>query len=128
MKNMYYFLFSFIFLGFSQSYAQVEATETGGNQRSESVGIKLNLRKSAAAPSIIQTEDLRSLSRTGLTFQLVDADDKVVARGERRVKYNEKDGTVDVDLLGLPDAPKGRNYRMRVTRADKAVVTNVDLK
>lgn len=132
MKKMYFILFSLILLGLNQTNAQTrvpETVETGTNARAANVGIVVNVRRpNAPAPVIVQADDLKKISRSGLRFQLLDADGKVVARGEHRVKYNETDGKVDVDIVGLPEAPKGRNYRVRITDAKKAVVGTVDLK
>lgn len=133
MKTLYFLLFSFVFLGLSQSYAQgsMGGTPTpGGNQggNTSATGVSVNLRTSkTGAAKTLSIPSLAGMTRKGLRFQLLDSNGKAVAGGEKRIKYNEANGSVDVDVAGLPAAPKGKNYRMKVTGADNAV-TNVDLK
>lgn len=136
MKTLYFFLFSFVLLGLSQSYAQGAIgggnQQPGGNQGNNApaaAGVNVNLKSSkTAASKSISTDGLKMMSRKGLRFQLMDANGKAVKGAERRIKYSETTGNVDVDVVGLPAAPKGRNYRLRVTNADKTTTTDVDLK
>lgn len=134
MKTLYFFLFSFVFLGLSQSYAQGAmgggASKPGANQgtNAPASGLTVNLRtaKTGAAKAIM-ADALKTMTRKGLRFQLLDGNGKMVAGGDKRVKYNEANGDVTVDVVGLPAAPKGKNFRLKITGADNAI-TNVDLK
>ncbi len=132
MKTLYFFLFSFVLLGLSQSYAQGSiggASTTSGNQGTNTPdsGVSVNLRiaKTGAAKSV-SGPSLVGLTRKGMRFQLMDANGKPVVGGEKRIKYTESNGNVVVDIVGLP-APKGKNYRLKLTGADNAI-TEVDLK
>ncbi|MBK8956637.1 MAG: hypothetical protein IPM34_13940 [Saprospiraceae bacterium] len=134
MKTLYFFLFSFVLFGLTESFAQGSmgggATQPGGNQNAPAPnsGVSVSLRTSkSGAATTVNADNLKGLTRKGLRFQLLDSNGKAVVGGEKRIKYTESDGNVVVDIVGLPPAPRGKNYRMKITGADNAV-TNVDLK
>lgn len=131
MKNMYFFLFAFLFFGISQSFAQASrnSDETGGNAKAApAVGLTVNVKRAPnGAATTVPADNLKSRDRKGVRFQLLDASGKLVKGGEKRIRFSETDGNVEVDVAGLPAAPKGKSYRLRVTGADNKS-TDVDIK
>ena len=133
MKNLFFLLLSFLLMGLSQeAFAQASqggagaTVQTGGTQRANTpVTVSVSSKKGAPATAVT-SDAVPGRDRKGMKFQLLDPNGKAVAGGEKRIKYTENDGNVSVDIVGLPAAPKGKKYRLRITTKDN-VATNVDL-
>lgn len=130
MKNFFFVLFSMILLGFGQQ-AIAQTTPAGSGMGAPSMApipVKVSLKASKTAVATVVTSDaLMGKSHKGLKFQLLDANGKAVKGGEKRVKYNEKDGSLTADIVGLLAPPRGKYYKLRITSSDKTV-TDIDLK
>ncbi len=132
MKNLFFLALSFVLMGMSQqAFSQGAAgsgssVQTGSNERA-SAPVHVTVSSKRGAPATTVTMDaVPGRDRKGMKFQLMDPNGKAVPGGEKRIKYTENDGNVAVDVVGLPAAPKGKRYSLRITTKDNAI-TNVNL-